>query len=125
VRAVLVATPLLMLPGAGHFIHWIGGISATAESAGFVSLPLLTCCSQHTIAAHTHTHTHGDDTHTRRHTTCAQHAAIIHCIWHLCSRSESIKAGHSIVVIPGGLAEAILSSPTEPAILLKARYPKT
>lgn len=65
---ILVATPLLMLPGAGHFIHWIGGISATAESAG-----------------------------------------------------ESIKAGHSIVVIPGGLAEAILSSPTEPAILLKAR----
>jgi hypothetical protein len=30
--------------------------------------------------------------------------------------------GHSIVVIPGGLAEAILSSPTDPAILLKARY---
>lgn len=50
---------------------------------------------------------------------------LIHCIPHLCSRSESIKAGHSIVVIPGGLAEAILSSPTEPAILLKARYLKT
>lgn len=65
---IMVATPLLMLPGAGHFVHWIGGISATVEAA-----------------------------------------------------SESVKKGHSIVVIPGGLAEAILSSPTEPAVLLKAR----
>lgn len=54
-RVVLVATPLLMLPGAGHFIHWIGGISATAEAA-----------------------------------------------------AEAFKAGHSVVVIPGGIVTTSL-----------------
>jgi len=34
---------------------------------------------------------------------------------------KAVEAGHSLVVLPGGLAEAMLSDPTNYAILLKPR----
>ncbi len=51
----------------------------------------------------------------------AYHDVFFH-LFALLLHRKTIDAGSSVVVIPGGLAEAILSSSTEAGILLKPRF---